>query len=65
MGGGGWPGGGVLGGGILAWVFAGPGWDRLSRVTDWLNEQEVGGQVAALLGTLVVVVGFGAGGATA
>ena len=44
-------------GGILAWIYAGSSWDRLSRITDWLNDQKVGGQVAALLGALVVVVG--------
>jgi hypothetical protein len=43
-------------GGILAWVYAGPGWERLSRITDWLNKQEAGAQIAALLGGLVVVV---------
>ena len=42
-------------GGALAWAFAGSGWARLSKVTDWLNGQKAAGQIAALLGALVVV----------
>ena len=42
-------------GGILAWAFAGSGWSRLSKITDWLDGQNVAAQVAALLGGLVVV----------
>jgi len=42
-------------GGILAWAFAGSGWSRLSRITDWLDGKNVAAQIAALLGVLVVV----------
>ena len=42
-------------GGILAWASAGSGWSRLSEITYWLDGQRVAAQVAALLGSLVVV----------
>jgi hypothetical protein len=42
-------------GGVLAWAFAGTGWTRLSKVTDWLNDQKAAAQVTALLGALVAV----------
>lgn len=42
-------------GGVLAWAFAGSGWSRLSKITNWLDGQRVAAQVAALLGSLVVV----------
>jgi hypothetical protein len=42
-------------GGALAWACGGSGWARLSEATDWLDRQKVAGQIAALLGALVVV----------
>ena len=40
---------------VLAWAHAGSGWSRLTRISDWLNKQQVASQVAALIGALVVV----------
>jgi hypothetical protein len=42
-------------GGVLAWAFAGSGWARLTDVTDWLDRQKTAGQIAVLLGALVLV----------
>jgi hypothetical protein len=42
-------------GGVLAWAFAGTGWSRLSKITDWLNDQKAAAQVTSVLGALVVV----------
>jgi hypothetical protein len=42
-------------GGVLAWAFAGAGWSRLSKVSNWLDSRNVAADIAALLGALVVV----------
>jgi hypothetical protein len=45
------------GGGVLAWASAGSTSERLSRITDWLNGENVATQVAVILGVLAVVLG--------
>jgi hypothetical protein len=40
---------------LLAWSYAGSGWSRLYTITDWLNQQKVVAQIAALVGLLVIV----------
>jgi hypothetical protein len=42
-------------GGLLAWAYAGSGWSQMKVITDWLNAQDVAGQLAGLIGALVVV----------
>jgi hypothetical protein len=41
---------------VLAWAYAGSGWSRLAKITDWFNKQQTMAQITALIGALIIVV---------
>ena len=43
-------------GGVLAWVYAGTDWSRLSKITATLGSQNVAAKAAALFGAIIVLM---------